>query len=159
MQEDLKKVSPDNSGSQNREIKFRAWDRNWEIMIYWYDILIHWDWQLTIFDDWERIDSKKDYWSFILMQYTWLKDKNLVEIYEGDVVKRDDESNWKYRRFAVVKINPDIQFDCKDIWPVNWIKNSSDNLFRYGNFAYKDTHNHLEIIWNIYQNTELLSEK
>lgn len=143
----------DKSVSMNREIKFKSIIRNnkdWTIYNYYYE-------------PFSSLDNNKLLWynETILawaLQYINCKDINWVEIYDGDIVKRDDESNWKYRRFAVVKINPDIQFDCKDIWPVNWIKNSSDNLFRYGNFSYKDTHNHLEIIWNIYQNPELLSD-
>ena len=97
-------------------------------------------------------------WDIELMQFTWLLDKNGREIYEGDIVKRDDQSNGKWWRFAVVEIDPDIQFNCSSIKEVEGIKNSSDYTFRYWQFAYKDTENHLTIIGNIYENSELIEQ-
>ena len=94
---------------------------------------------------------------YIPMQFTWLRDKNGQEIYKGDIVKRDDGSNGRYWRFAVVELNPDIQFNCSLIKEVDWIKNSSDYTFHYWQFAYKDTENHLTIIGNIYENPELIN--
>ena len=97
-------------------------------------------------------------WEVELMQSTWLFDKNGKEIYEGDIVKRDDQSKGKWWRFAVVEIDPDIQFNCSSIKEVDGIKNSSDYTFRYWQFAYKDTENHLTIIGNIYENPEIIEQ-
>lgn len=97
-------------------------------------------------------------WDIELMQSTWLLDKNGKEIYEGDIVKRDDKSQGKWWRFAVVEIDPDIQFNCSSIKEVDGIKNSSDYTFRYWQFAYKDTENHLTIIGNIYENSEIIEQ-
>lgn len=94
---------------------------------------------------------------YIPMQFTWLRDKNGQEIYKGDIIKRDDRSNGRYWRFAVVELNPDIQFNCSLIKEVDWIKNYSDYTFHYWQFAYKDTENHLTIIGNIYENPELIN--
>ena len=65
-----------------REIKFRAWDKNTKIMIPW-DHLVK-----------SRISFRTFRWALVsensenieLMQYTGLKDKNGIEIYEGDIL-------------------------------------------------------------------------
>ena len=84
-------------------------------------------------------------------QYTGLEDKSSTEIYEGDIVKWGHLGGWYSEnpvRVAIVKINPDIQFDCINL----------HSVFEYGCFAYKDTQNALEIIGNIHDNPELVNE-
>lgn len=91
------------------------------------------------------------------MSCTGLKDKNGKLIYEGDIVKWDDNSKGKYWRVAVVELFPALQFRI--------IKNTAyelsmpeDHIFEYGSFIYKDTHNWLEIIGNVYENEELITK-
>jgi len=91
-----------------------------------------------------------------ICQFTGLHDRKGACIYENDIVKWDDCSNGEYWRFAVVQINPDIQFNCSLIEKVGDINNSSSHIFKLSKFAYEDTEKYLEIIGNIHQNPELL---
>ncbi|PZM87466.1 MAG: hypothetical protein DLD55_01180 [candidate division SR1 bacterium] len=107
---------------------------------------------------WLSDGDQRDIASGVLMQSTGLLDKNGKEMFSGDIIKRDDQSQGKWRRFAVVKISPDIQFDCSPIKEIDGVINSADCIFHYGNFAYRDTEKYLEIMGNIYENPELINQ-
>lgn len=145
-----------------REIKFRAWlegkHDNMTISnpVMEYDVTLQNGAWCNVESGWDILGV---YPTVPIMQFTGLKDMNGKEIYEGDIVKWDDQSNGKHWRLAVVEINPDIVFNCKRIKEVDGIKNSAyGTTFRFGAFIYTDTHNHLHIIGNIYDNPELLEE-
>ena len=75
----------------------------------------------------------------VLMQYTGLKDKNGVEIYEGDIVVRYDknERGYLYRKSNTVRV-------------IEWRSSFNETGFNIGSSS------RLEVIGNIYENPELL---
>lgn len=113
----------------NREIKFRAWDKETKEILSFEDII---DYSISDLADDET-------WS--VMQYTGLKDKNGNEIYEGDILFY--EAYGKQYRNEVKYINEEARYGvCHDPY--------------YGWSIPKGTHG-IEIIGNIYENPELLN--
>ena len=92
-----------------------------------------------------------------LVQYMGLKDVHGKEIFEGDIVRwgmLNEISRECWHRYAVAEINPDIQFRILYyiVAKTGERKETDNEIFNYGNFSYKNTEKHLEIIGNIYEN-------
>ncbi|QKZ15165.1 YopX family protein [Spirosoma sp. KUDC1026] len=154
-----------------REIKFRAWDgeRMWypgddnrtDVVKFSYDKSGNMAAAHVGQEDYDNDVYGPRWYSFeptpkmALMQSTGLKDKNGIEIYEGDLVKWDDCSNGRYWRVAVVEFTPslDLRIVENSLYPISSYKG---DVFHYSNFIYRDTHNHLTIVGNVYANPELL---
>lgn len=78
------------------------------------------------------------------MQYTWLKDKNWLEIFEGDIVKYGFKG--------------EIIWDWK--WMLQWQDNDREPNYHYNEISHwKHAINpwELEVIGNIYENPELIN--
>lgn len=144
----------------NRKIKYRAYNTKWEMMVQIHTVLLDDQWLLWVQfynedTDWnlhdeERIDGKEN---LIVMQYTWLKDNNGVEIYEWDICKiyysRNQNEIWVcvyyYDRFTIQrKIDYKGQKVKKDYLKYNW----ETEIYRWIE---------IEVIWNIYEHPHLLS--
>ena len=121
-----------------REIKFRAWQKNGTKMIDLQKIT-------------PLILNKDQYGVFLpfhkdihLMQYTGLKDKNGVEIYEGDIL----------RPIIINGIIADGEVIFKDgCFEVQQITNNGLPLYDC-----LGTRTNFEIIGNIYENPELVEK-
>lgn len=125
-----------------RKIKFRAWHKEKKIMgeVLGIDIL-----HKEIFFSNEDVDCYEhtDFKDIELMQYTGLKDKNEKEIYEGDIVKLRANHG-----IGVIKYS-----DEWGAFVVEYIKPRP--LVVLGMNYYKED---IEVIGNIYENSELLGE-
>lgn len=82
----------------------------------------------------------------VLMQYTGLKDKNGKEIYEGDLVRWDDSTY-------------EIQWSGYDGWIMKDDREDYDcpNLY-WQEYSVKKGNARVEVVGNIYENTDLISK-
>lgn len=122
------------------EIKFRKWGR------YTTGSLGMVDW--TILNASNAVDFRLDEGE-VLMQYTGLKDNHGTEIYEGDIVKVDED----YQKMFKTKKTEKIVFSC-GCFKVGSTLNSLIFFVQANNI----TKTFLKVIGNIYQNPELIRE-
>lgn len=112
-----------------REIKFRAWDNILNEYFSWEDSIKFNNYHDLIEDNYNGAVS--------LEQYTGLKDKNGVEIYEGDIVSA---SIFGFQETGLVEYSPFGEWVFGDI-----------RLFEFMSS--------LTVIGNIHENADLLEEQ
>ncbi len=125
----------------NREIKFKVWDKIMEDIAPLVEL--HSDWvAIPIMDEEGGHLEKRKIEDVELMQFTGLHDKNGKEVYEGDIVK--------YRTHPM-KTSKGI---------VVWSKNEPALKILDDHIYYSlGSINMIEIIGNIYENPELLTNE
>lgn len=116
-----------------REIKFKVWDKELKRIFDW-DTILRGDASIVIMN----------HPRYVWMQYTGLKDKNSVEIYEGDLIQDTDSH----------EIGQVYWDDDNLCWQSLFCDNDS-----WGFVSVRGKDNHCEVIGNIYENPELIEVK
>lgn len=148
----------------NRPIKFRAWSLKEKAMreVAWirYDngqdvssVGVYWD------DGQHNGATRLDAEDVVVLQYTGLKDKNGVEIYEGNIVKIL-YTDWPSQLDSRPELSHEEYLDSLALTRVViWSVQGFYVSHRVGGYAESmDTgpHGYIEVIGNIYENPELL---
>lgn len=121
----------------SREIKFRMWNRIVERMSNGYTL-------------YELHAQAVNFPILEIMQYTGLKDKNGTELYEGDIV---NQFTLEVKRTVVYHNGSFGYWDSEDVKYRSLISYAGNQWFDW-----KDSKSqHIEVIGNIYQNTELIT--
>lgn len=139
-----------------REIKFRAWNwskiikvwkiNRWDDLVWITDAIQSIVWDAYTYRSQESREWRGRLSDIILMQYTWILDKNWKEIYEGDMIK-----------YKTNKIQHSLVQ-----WIGDWfkiVKVESPTRTRTSTLLHFISEYQCEVVWNIYENPDLLTNK
>ncbi|MCV3204953.1 YopX family protein [Enterococcus faecium] len=124
--------------------KFRAWDKRENTMRDVAVLLFTKGGKVNSIEYWKTPSELKSYHvrNLVLMQSTGLKDKNGVEIFEGDLVEHDDNLNGDWETFEACEVVYD--------------KDYAQFCFKWDAGNFLTDYRNLNVIGNIYENPELL---
>lgn len=126
--------------------RFRAWDKEFKEMVQ-VDALVF-DEQIIKATYKNGNVVKDDLKNYVLMQSTGLRDKNDIEIFEGDILTTG-------KRTGVVKKHLTLGFYMNDARGDNWWFGSDVDLAEFEDFT-RTVARKIEILGNIYTNPELV---
>ena len=135
----------------NREIKFRAWNKDWGAMIYSDSGFSHYKRELYAVGfsfGYAEYPHRED--NTILMQYIGLSDRKGLEIYEGDILEiylTGMTSETVTPTFGVVAWSNEDDYQPAAMFVIKT---------RYGDWSFEN--NEITMIGNIHENPELLEK-
>lgn len=129
--------------------KFRAWDKDAECMIYQKDNGDEYVWQIGTEDIWIEPIHGMTIPKQVLMQSAGLKDKNGVEIFDGDIVAVE---NHPFQR----KEDRGVGIEIEGNYVVGW--DQHDLTWCAGDLLLARLKPYVKVIGNVYENSNILED-